>query len=90
MEEALLKITGTVQGVFYRDRSQEKALELELKGFVRNMRDGSVIACVQGKKHQIEDFIAWCHEGPSLAKVDHVEVTWREPADNFDSFDIEY
>ncbi|MFH1534277.1 MAG: acylphosphatase [Nitrospirota bacterium] len=89
MEEALLKVTGRVQGVFFRDNAQEKARELDLKGFVKNMSDGSVIACIQGKKHQIEDFIIWCHEGSPSAEIDHVEVTWREPVDNFNSFEIE-
>lgn len=90
MAEALLKITGRVQGVFFRDNAQKKAIELGIKGFAENIADGSVLACVQGKKHQIEDFIVWCHEGSPSAEVDHVEVTWREPVDNFDSFDIQY
>lgn len=89
MEEALLKVTGRVQGVFFRDKAQEKARELDLKGFVENISDGSVLVCIQGKKHQIEDFIVWCHEGSPSAEVDHVEVTWREPVDDFDSFEIE-
>jgi acylphosphatase len=88
--EALMKITGKVQGVFYRDNAQEKAVSLGLVGFVKNMPDGSVIACVQGEKEPIEDFIVWCHEGPSSAEVDHVEVTWREPEDDFDSFEVTY
>lgn len=90
MEEALLKITGRVQGVFYRDNAQEKSQELGLKGFVENLSDGSVLACVQGKKHDIETFITWCHEGSPSAQVDHIEVTWREPTDNFTSFEIKY
>ncbi len=88
MEEALLRITGRVQGVFFRDNAQEKAVALNLKGFVKNMPDSSVVVCIQGKKHQIEDFIAWCHEGSPSAEVEHVEITWREPLDNFDSFEI--
>lgn len=88
MEEALLRITGNVQGVFYRDNAKEKAISLNLKGFVKNIPGGNVVACVQGKKHQIEDFITWCHEGSPSAEVDHVEVTWREPLDNFNSFEI--
>lgn len=90
MEEALLKITGKVQGVFYRDNAQEKATELGLKGFVKNMPDESVLVCTQGKKHKIEDFIVWCREGSPSAEVDHIEVTWREPVDNFESFEVTY
>ena len=88
MEEALLKITGKVQGVFYRDNTREKAVELGLKGFAENISDGSVLVCVQGEKSKIEDFIIRCHEGSPSAQVDRVEVTWCEPVDNFDSFEI--
>ena len=88
MSEALLKITGDVQGVFYRDNAKKKAISLGLTGFVKNMSEGDVIACVQGEKEKVEDFITWCHEGSPSAKVDHVEVTWREPLDNFNSFEI--
>ena len=66
----------------------EKAVELGLKGFAENISDGSVLVCVQGEKSKIEDFIIQCHEGSPSAQVDRVEVTWREPVDNFDSFEI--
>lgn len=89
MTEAFLHITGQVQGVFYRDNAQKKAQELGLCGWIKNMPDGSVSIVVQGKKDPVDDFIVWCHEGPSSAKVDKVQVSWQEPEDLKKSFEIE-
>jgi len=90
-EQALLKITGRVQGVCYRDGAQERAMELGLKGWVRNSSDGSVELLAQGEKQQIEKLIKWCWEGPSSAQVKNIKVEWKTipPQETgFRSFDI--
>lgn len=86
--QALIKITGTVQGVFYRAKAREKAQQLNLKGYAQNLHDGSVIIVARGEKENIEDLIAWCHEGPSSAKVEKVEVSWENPEEKFTDFTV--
>ncbi len=76
---AKLKIFGHVQGVFFRDFTEEKAKELSLTGWVRNMPDGTVEALIEGPQDLIEKMIAYCNQGPSSAQVDKVEVEWVEP-----------
>lgn len=88
MLQAHLKITGTVQGVFYRSSAEEEAKTLGLKGYVKNMPDDSVEAVIQGGKGQIESFIAWTKKGPPSAKVDNVEVLWQEAEKEFSDFII--
>lgn len=83
-------IEGRVQGVFFRAHTKEKAEELGLKGWVRNLPDGRVEAVFEGEKTSIEKMIAWCHVGPPLARVDKVEVRWEEPRDEFEGFSIRY
>lgn len=90
MLQAHLKITGKVQGVFFRSNAQEKAESLGLTGYVKNMPDSSVEAVVQGEKDQIEPFISWAKEGPSSAKVNNIAINWQPLEKNFSSFRISY
>jgi len=83
-------IEGRVQGVFFRAHTKEKAEELNLSGWVRNLPDGRVEAVFEGEKSNIEKMIAWCHVGPPLARVEKVEVKWEEPKGEFEGFSIRY
>ena len=87
MKTAAIRVTGRVQGVWFRASTREEALRLGLKGFVRNDPDGTVYLEVSGSEKQIRDLLAWCHEGPRHARVDQVdirEIGHRE----FESFTI--
>lgn len=86
MQEAHLKITGKVQGVFYRAYAQEKANSLGLKGYAYNMDDGSVEALVQGEEAEIQSFIDWAKQGSPSSKVENVEVNWRPPGEIYKDF----
>lgn len=77
-KRARLRIRGRVQGVFYRKSAEQQANSLGLSGWVRNMDDGSVEAFALGPEDVIETFALWCKTGPSGARVDSVELTWRE------------
>ncbi len=70
-----LRISGKVQGVWYRGSTVEQATALGLKGWVRNRADGSVEALVQGPPHAVQALVTWAHRGPELARVSGVEVT---------------
>ncbi len=72
-------ISGRVQGVFFRDSTREKAQEIGLNGWVRNMRDGRVEAVFEGDEDKVNKMIEWCHEGPRSARVDRVEISKEEP-----------
>jgi acylphosphatase len=85
---ALLTITGRVQGVAYRMSAQDEGLRLGLVGEVRNRRDGSVEAVVEGPRSAVEDFIRWCRRGPPAARVADVQVAWSEPSGQFSAFEI--
>jgi acylphosphatase len=67
-------VKGSVQGVFFRQTTKEKALELGLSGEVKNNDDGSVTIKATGEKEQIDKLIAWCHSGPPKAKVNSIVV----------------
>jgi acylphosphatase len=74
---AHLIITGRVQGVGYRLWAKREARRRGLRGWVRNLSDGSVEALVIGEAAEVDAFVKACHSGPSMAHVDAVQ---REPA----------
>lgn len=72
-------VAGRVQGVWFRDTCCEQARNLGVAGWVRNLGDGRVEAVFEGAPGAVDRMLAWCHEGPSRARVDTVEVTTRTP-----------
>lgn len=85
-----LRITGYVQGVFYRATTRETALRLGLTGWVRNRSDGSVEAVVEGDEDAVDRLAEWCGKGPPGASVHGVEVRKETPTGEFTSFNIRY
>jgi acylphosphatase len=69
-----LRICGQVQGVFYRGWAVETARSLELAGWVRNRRDGTVEALVQGDEGAVAQFIAHARTGPPAARVSDIDT----------------
>lgn len=78
MHRVHIKITGIVQGVFFRANTQKEAVKLGLTGWVRNTSDGGVEAIAEGEKKALEEFIEWCRHGPPSAHVENVEIKWRQ------------
>jgi acylphosphatase len=58
---------------------QRRASSLGLTGSVRNERDGTVAAVVEGPRDRVESLVDWCRRGPAGAGVRDVEVSWEEP-----------
>ncbi|MFC1615722.1 acylphosphatase [Patescibacteria group bacterium] len=88
--QALLKIVGRVQGVFFRDYAVTKASELGLTGYVRNAPDGTVEVLAQGSKEKIQELINWCYEGSPSAKVEDVVVDWQKVEESLEGFHVVY
>ncbi len=74
MKRVRLRITGHVQGVFFRDSAKRYADAQQLTGWVKNLPDGSLAAEVQGNNDAVRQFVDWCHMGPDSAQVDTVDV----------------
>ena len=79
---------GRVQGVFFRQSTQYQAERLGVKGWVRNLPDGSVEAVFEGDETSVKGVVDYCRHGPSQAKVQNFEVNYEGYTGEFDSFSI--
>ena len=68
-----LKIYGKVQGVYFRESLRMEAEKLGVCGWVRNRKDGSVEAFIQGPANILSALVEWAHKGPTQARVDKLE-----------------
>jgi acylphosphatase len=70
-----VRISGMVQGVWFRAWTVEEARARGLDGWVRNRRDGDVEAVFAGPPARVDDMLTACRSGPPAAKVSNVSVT---------------
>lgn len=82
-------IEGKVQGVFFRDTTRRKALELGVSGWVRNVPSGDVEAYLEGDEASVDSMLSWLWEGPPPASVEDVRIISREQGEReYSSFDV--
>jgi acylphosphatase len=75
-----IRVHGQVQGVFFRDSTRERAEALGVAGWVRNCRDGSVEAILEGDPAAVAEMLEFCRGGPPSAEVRRVDVAEEAPA----------
>jgi acylphosphatase len=80
-------VSGDVQGVFFRYETRERARELGLAGWVRNLPDGRVEAVFEGPQEAVDQMVAWCRQGPEQADVREVDVRDEDP-EGLDTFEV--
>ncbi len=79
-------VSGNVQGVFFRYNTRRLALNLNLKGFARNLENGDVEVIAEGNEEAIKELIEFCKKGPVGAKVKDIKVDYEEMKNEFDGF----
>jgi acylphosphatase len=84
-----VRVTGRVQGVFFRAWTADEARALGLSGWVRNCSDGSVEAHLEGEEGALDELTELLREGPPDARVDNVEVEEAD-AEGLSSFDVRH
>lgn len=83
-------VKGRVQGVFFRAHTKDTADRLGIKGYVKNLPNGSVEAVFEGEQIVVTQMMEWCYKGPAAAKVDHVLSEKTAILSNFKTFEIRY
>jgi protein-L-isoaspartate(D-aspartate) O-methyltransferase len=88
MKAVAVRVSGTVQGVYYRASARHEGERLGLRGWVRNESDGSVALHVQGDPAVVDALLGWCRVGPPAARVSRVEVGDAEPDESLLGFEV--
>ena len=83
-----LIVKGRVQGVCYRANTQKQAQRLGLSGWVRNLPNGDVEVVACGDAAALQQLVAWCRQGPTLAKVSDVMVQAYGAGEVFEDFRV--
>ena len=89
LKRVRLLVSGRVQGVWYRDTCARVARALGVKGWVRNLPDGSVQVVAEGARDEVDALLEWCHDGPPRADVTGIDVVDELPAGERD-FRVRY
>jgi len=84
-----LIVSGRVQGVFFRDNTRRKAIELGLNGYAKNLPDGNVEVVAEGNEEKIKELVNYIKKGPGIASVTGVQIKHKEP-ENFKNFEIRH
>lgn len=87
MKHINIKVTGKVQGVFFRASTKAVADQMGIKGLVKNQKDGSVYIEAEASEAMLELFLDWCKEGPEKSVVENVEVADGE-IKNYRNFEV--
>jgi acylphosphatase len=83
-----VKISGKVQGVWFRVNTKNKAVELGVNGWVKNTLDGGVEAIFEGKEKEIHNMVNWCLRGSPNSKVEKIEIYKKKHSNEHDTFSI--
>jgi acylphosphatase len=73
MSAARFVVSGKVQGVFFRASAREQALQLDLRGYAKNLPDGRVEVLAAGSDAALDALAAWLRQGPPAARVEDLE-----------------
>ncbi len=88
--KAEIIIQGLVQGVGYRFFAIKQAQLYNIKGYTKNLPDGSVEVVAEGEQGMINDFIESLKIGPLSARVAGIDVKWREEDEGFTEFGLRF
>ncbi len=83
-----VKISGRVQGVYFRAFTHRHAASLGLAGYVRNLQDRSVEVHAEGDKTALEQLLETVRKGPPGARVDSMDIDWREHTGKYRNFAV--
>lgn len=79
-----VRIRGLVHGVSFRSSMAQTAASLGVRGWVRNLPDGSVEAFLEGDERNVKRVLDWARSGPPRARVDKLDVEAAAPRNHRD------
>lgn len=83
-------VFGRVQGVYFRQSTQQKAKSLGLVGWTANHPDGTVRVVAEGDENALAQLLDYLHQGPPAAQVERVEANWSAATGEFNAFQVRW
>ena len=87
-KQVLIKVYGLVQGILLRYMTRERARELDIDGYVKNLTDGSVEIMANGQEKSVNYLINWLKASPGQSQVTDLKLKWQEPDNSWKGFQV--
>lgn len=84
------KVSGKVQGVWFRKYTLDSARDLAIVGMVKNLVDGTVLVNASGKDENLREFKRFLENGSPNSRVDKIDYSWEDSSIKYLTFEIEY
>ncbi|HHE76436.1 MAG TPA: acylphosphatase [Candidatus Parcubacteria bacterium] len=81
-------VSGVVQGVFFRASVAEKARNLDLSGWIKNLDDGRVEIIFEGSEERIKKMVFWIRSEPGMWRIKDIQIEWQSYKEDFNNFEI--
>jgi len=86
--EVEIEVVGRVQGVNFRYMVKKHCDSLDLKGYVMNRKNGSVLIIAQGRSGELHNLISWIKESPGFSSVASINFFWKDAKARYSAFDV--
>ena len=90
MKKVRVVVTGRVQGIWFRASTYDKAQQLGINGYVRNLINGDVEFVAEGDDSEVDRLLQWARHGPPLARVDDIKVEVLQYDSEYTDFTVRY
>ena len=84
------KVSGKVQGVWFRKYALDSARDIGVVGMVKNLVDGTVLVNASGKDENLRKFKELLENGSPNSRVDKIDYSWEASSIKYSTFEIEY
>ena len=84
------KVSGKVQGVWFRKYALDSARDIGVVGMVKNLVDGTVLVNVSGDDENLRKFKELLESGSPNSRVDKIDYSWEDSSVEYSTFEIEY
>ena len=84
------KVSGKVQGVWFRKYALDSARDIGVVGMVKNLVDGTVLVNVSGDDENLRKFKELLENGSPKSRVDRIDYSWEDSSVEYSTFEIEY
>ena len=84
------KVSGRVQGVWFRKYTLDSARDIGVVGMVKNLVDGTVLVNASGKDENLRKFKELLENGSPNSRVDKIDYSWEDSSIEYSTFEIEY